>query len=112
MRTGDNWQFVIGGRYDHLKYRAEDYAAGVRRSPAPDELTFERVTPKAAIRYALTQDHALYVSISGGLEVPAFNEVDPPPSLSTNLVNPLLKPMTSTTVEIGGNIPWRHIGST
>ena len=44
---------------------------------------------------------AIYLTLSGGVENPAFNEVDPPPELSGVHLNPFLKPMSSQTWVLG-----------
>ena len=67
----------------------------------PEQLGLSHVTPKVSLLYAVGEHHSLYTTISGGIEAPAFNEVDPPPTLPNVALNPLLKPMTSTTVEVG-----------
>ena len=92
---------TLGGRYDRQRYIAEDYAAGVKRKSPTEELTFEHVTPKVALLYRVSNTHSLYLNIGGGVEAPASNEVDPPPTLPNALLNPILKPMSSTTIEIG-----------
>ena len=46
--------------------------------------------------------HTLYAALGGGVEAPAFNEIDPPPPYDTLTgLNPFLEPMTSTTFEAG-----------
>ena len=48
--------------------------------------------------------HSLYANLGGGVEVPAGNETDPAGTYGQDtvyLLNPLLEPITSTTVEIG-----------
>lgn len=100
LRLSDNLIATIGGRFDKQRYIAEEYAAGVKRVNMPEEFMFDHLTPKVALLYRWTQAHSLYANIGGGLEAPAFNEVDPPPGVTTKL-NPFLAPMISTTYELG-----------
>jgi iron complex outermembrane recepter protein len=97
----DPLSLTLGIRYDKQRYIAEEFAAGTKRFDSPDRLSLNHFTPKAALLYHISENHSLYVNVGGGLEAPAFNEVDPPPSIPNVKLNPLLAPMTSTTVEIG-----------
>ena len=92
---------VAGARYDHQRYTSEMLPAGKRLSRPRETLTFRHLSPRVAFNYRLDKFHSVYVNAGGGLEVPAFNEVDPPPSLPGVELNPFLKPMTSTTIETG-----------
>jgi iron complex outermembrane receptor protein len=97
----DPLNLTLGIRYDKQRYISEEFAAGAKRLDSPDRLSLNHFTPKAALLYRISDNHSLYVNIGGGLEAPAFNEVDPPPSIPNVKLNPLLAPMTSMTVEIG-----------
>ncbi|MBF8247202.1 MAG: Outer membrane receptor protein [Bacteroidetes bacterium] len=101
LALSDDFYFTLGGRFDKQKYIAEEFAAAVNRTNVPEELSFDHLTPKLSALYKLSESHSLYASIGGGLEAPAFNEVDPPPTLPNIKLNVLLAPMTSTTYEIG-----------
>ena len=92
---------VAGGRFDRQVYVSQDFPAGRRMVPREARLVFEHFTPTVAALYRISANHSAYLRIGGGLETPAFNEVDPPPSIPDARLNPLLKPMTSTTVEVG-----------
>jgi iron complex outermembrane receptor protein len=61
-------------------------------------MNFEKLTPKAGITYRLNKNVSLYGNLGGGVEVPAGNETD---DLTFNLINPLLKPISSVTYEAG-----------
>jgi iron complex outermembrane receptor protein len=100
-RLLDNLSATIGGRYDRQSYLSEIFAAGAKQKSTYDQLTLDHFTPKVALLYRLTSNHSVYLSIGGGVEAPAFNEVDPPPTLVGVQVNPFLKPMSSTTIELG-----------
>jgi hypothetical protein len=45
--------------------------------------------------------NTVYAAVGGGVEAPAFNEINPSPIDSTTSINPLLEPMTSTRYEVG-----------
>jgi len=100
-RLLDNLSAIIGVRYDRQSYLSEIFAAGAKQKSTYDQLTLDHFTPKVALLYRLTSNHSVYLSIGGGVEAPAFNEVDPPPTLVGAQLNPFLKPMSSTTIELG-----------
>lgn len=97
----DRLLLTLGARFDRQIYVSQDFAAGARSQGKRDELSLGHSTPKAALLYLFSSNHSFYVTLSGGVEAPAFNEVDPPPTLPNVSLNPLLKPMSSTTMEIG-----------
>lgn len=101
VRLSDRLTLTVGGRYDKQRYIAQDYAAGANRSAPHNDEIFENFTPKVAALYKLADRHALYANYSGGLEAPAGNEVDPPPTIPNTLINPVLAPMVSATYEVG-----------
>lgn len=93
--------FIVGGRYDDVTYYSEDYLApqfGLQ------EKSFTRFTPKAGITYRFSPVHSIYANLGGGVEVPAGNETDPAGTYGQDtvyLLNPLLEPINSTTIEVG-----------
>ena len=93
----ERWSARLAARYDNIWYVAED-----RMEPAlDDEMTFSRVTPKASLAYE-TDRFIVFAALGGGVESPAFNEVDPPAPYDTlTTLNPFLDPMRSTTYELG-----------
>lgn len=102
---------TIGGRFDGQDYRSELLPAGSRNFPSSAKLSLSHFTPRLALTYRLTEHQSLYFSLSGGVEAPAFNEVDPPKDISASIFNPFLKPMASTTYEIGTKgVDKIHIG--
>jgi iron complex outermembrane recepter protein len=93
---------LIGGaRWDQQSYLSEVYPAGSKESGSKDELLLSHVTPRFGLVYRYAPNHSFYVHVGGGLEAPAFNEVDPPPELPEADLNPFLKPMSSVTYEAG-----------
>ena len=90
-----------GGRYDFQVYTSEIYPTGVKVRTRRDVLTLRHFTPSFSVLFKLAKNSTVYFTLSGGVEAPAFNEVDPPPELKDVSLNPLLKPMTSQTYEIG-----------
>ncbi|HXG38588.1 MAG TPA: TonB-dependent receptor [Bacteroidota bacterium] len=97
----ESLRLVLGGRFNRQVYLSQDFASGARARETRDELVLGHFTPKAALLYRFSPNHSLYVNVSGGVEAPAFNEVDPPPHLTNVSLNPFLKPMASTTTEVG-----------
>ena len=93
----EQWSFRIAARYDNLWYISED-----RIDPALNATKhFTQVTPKGSIARFLGK-HTVFASVGGGIEAPAFNEIDPPPPYDTlTSFNPFLDPMRSTSYELG-----------
>jgi iron complex outermembrane receptor protein len=97
---GEQFSALVGARYDDITYNYTDHIMPTLN----DTKSFTRVTPKAGLTYRLSPSHSIYANLGGGVEVPAGNEVDPVPTFGTDTVtalNPLLEPITSTTVEVG-----------
>lgn len=104
---------IAGGRYDRIGYGYED-VLGKNQS---DQIQFRSFAPKIAAGYLLNENQTIYASYGGGMEAPAFNEVDPPDSATTvergglwdpnAAFNPFLEPATSSTVEAG----WKGVTS-
>lgn len=101
IKVGENLSILAGGRYDNVTYFSESFidpALGLQQK------SFERITPKAGITYMFSPTHSVYANLGGGVEVPAGNETDPAGTFGQDtvyLINPLLEPITSTTVEVG-----------
>lgn len=97
MLTWNRWSVQASARFDDLWYISEDNLDQALNSTK----RFTHVTPKASVSYRF-DDHTVYASLGGGVESPAFNEIDPPADLSIpTAFNPFLEPMISTTGEIG-----------
>ncbi len=93
----EHWSLQGGLRYDRLLYVSEDFLV----PPLSDRKTFERVTPKVSVSW-FNGAHMAFAALGGGVEAPAFNEIDPPPPFNTQTsFNPFLEPMYSTTYELG-----------
>jgi iron complex outermembrane receptor protein len=91
------WSAQLALRHDALRYISED-----RISPRLDASRhFRQWTPKATLSWR-GDATTVYGSLGGGVEAPAFNEIDPPAPFDTaTSLNPFLEPMTSTTCELG-----------
>ena len=101
LMIDDEISFILGGRYDKVTYYNEIYIDGAAPVFSGQNMSYERFTPKAGITWRMNEDMSLYANIGGGIEVPAGNETDPPASLSSFVINPLLKPIESTSLEVG-----------
>jgi iron complex outermembrane recepter protein len=97
LTLDDRWRFQAALRYDNLWYVSQDFI-----TPALDASKhFTRVTPKISLSL-LQDEHTVFAAIGGGVEAPAFNEIDPPPPYDTQTaLNPFLEAMHSTTYELG-----------
>ncbi len=109
LRWRERWAARLSARYDALGYVSEDFLA-----PSLDATrTFARWTPKGSVSYQ-AGDQSVYAALGGGVEAPAFNEVDPPPPFDTlTSLNPFLEASRSTTYELGARgrlLPLRAAG--
>jgi iron complex outermembrane receptor protein len=84
-------------RYDNLWYLSEDFI-----TPALDaQKRFTRLTPKLSVSL-FSGAHTVFAALGGGVEAPAFNEIDPPPPFDvTTSFNPFLEAMHSRAYELG-----------
>lgn len=101
MMFDDEISLILGGRYDKISYYNAIYIDGAQPVFTSEDKNFERFTPKVGLTWRIHEDMSLYANIGGGIEVPAGNETDPPASLSSFVINPLLKPIESTSLELG-----------
>lgn len=97
----DEFSLIVGGRYDKISYFNEIYIDGGQSVFTSQDMSYERFTPKVGITWRMNEDMSLYANVGGGIEVPAGNETDPPASLNSFVINPLLKPIESTSFEMG-----------
>lgn len=98
----DKISLLFGLRYDNITYYNElYYEDNVDYVDYGEDKSFTHVTPKIALSYRFSREHAAYVSYGGGVEVPAGNETDPEPGAVNHLVNVLLEPIVSSTIEAG-----------
>ena len=104
LMIDDEFSMILGGRYDKVTYFNEIYIDGAAPVFNGQDMSYERFTPKVGITWRVNEDMSLYTNFGGGIEVPAGNETDPPSSLSSFVINPLLKPIESTSMEIGCKI--------
>lgn len=103
----ERWSLRAAVRYDNLWYVAEDHV-----DPSLDASKhFTHFTPKGSLSFR-TGEHTIYAALGGGVESPAFNEIDPPPPYdAVTSLNPFLEPMRSTTVELGAKGALRTPGA-
>lgn len=100
LMLGGRWSVVAGARYDDIAYTNDDFL-DARGTYARH---FARVSPKLGVNFRRTATHAFYASLGGGVEAPAGNETDPASTFgqdSVYLINPLLDPIQSTSLELG-----------
>ena len=97
LRWRERWSARVAVRYDDMHYVSEDHI-----DPALDATKdFTHWTPKASLSHRF-DEHTVYASLGGGVEAPAFNEIDPPPPFNTSTsLNPFLEAMESTAYELG-----------
>lgn len=96
----DSWILAFGGRYDKVSYLSESYIGKMMH----EVKTFEHFSPKAGLTWRIDPLFSVYLGVGGGIEVPAGNETDPASTYGEDTLyvsNPLLEPVTSTTMEVG-----------
>lgn len=98
---------MIGGRYDLAVYKSNSLLDSM-----PEQTKdFTHFTPKVSIGYSYSDNGTVYALYGGGVENPAFNEINPPskadieanggtydPNARFNL---LLEPVISASYEVG-----------
>ncbi|CAN5442954.1 TonB-dependent receptor PqqU [soil metagenome] len=91
---------LLGLRYDDITYSAQNFI-----DPSIDQVKhFTQLTPKVGVTWRIEPTTSVYANMGGGIEVPAFNEIDPPAAGGQDTVysiNPLLNPIRTTTYELG-----------
>lgn len=109
VQIGERLTLTAGARYDLLSYASDDFITSALAATK----TFTALTPALGVSYRWSPSHSVYASFGGGVEGPAFNEIDPPPPFdSQTSLNPFLEPMTSRTFEVGARgFAERLIGS-
>ncbi|MEO8230809.1 MAG: TonB-dependent receptor [Ignavibacteriota bacterium] len=101
VRFGEELSILLGGRYDDVTYYSESF---IDPTLGLQSKSFTHFTPKAGLTYIFSPTHSVYANLGGGIEVPAGNETDPAGTYGQDtvyLINPLLEPITSTTIEVG-----------
>lgn len=105
LAVNDRLSLVLGARYDRVAYTYRSFLpAAPVKSQSKD---FDRVSPKLGASWMLGRSNSVYVNVGGGIEVPAGNETDQPPTgpIAGALLNPLLDAISSTTYEAGVKSP-------
>lgn len=104
LQYGDLSVF-LGGRLDAVSYFNANYLDGGSFKNLPtDKKVFEKFIPRFGLNYKFNDNHSVFASFGGGIEVPAGNETDPTPEFGNDtifIINPLLNPIISSTTEIG-----------
>jgi len=96
LTWNEQWSARAAVRYDNLYYISEDFI-----DPSLDaSKRFTKVTPKGSVSWR-NDRHTIYAALGGGVEAPAFNEIDPPPQFAGTSLNPLLEPVESRAYELG-----------
>lgn len=99
LSAGD-LEVVLGARWDAVSYDVKD----VLDPRLSDQRSFTRLSPKLGLLWRLSPVRSVYAGIGGGVEAPAGNETDPVGTFGHDTVhgiNPLLRPIRSTTYEVG-----------
>jgi iron complex outermembrane receptor protein len=100
LAIGEDITLLVGARYDDLAYFYRDNI-----DPSINaSRRFSRVTPRGGVSWRARPGMNVYASYGAGVEIPAGNETDPPPTGipgPTTALNPLLDPVRSATIEAG-----------
>jgi iron complex outermembrane receptor protein len=100
LSLGERLELVVGTRWDAVTYDVED----VLDPRLSDRRSFRRLSPKLGVVWRTSPEGSLYAAVGGGVEAPAGNETDPVSTFGQDTVhgiNPLLRPIRSTTWEAG-----------
>lgn len=100
LSLGERLDLTLGARWDDVTYDVVD----VLEPRLSDRRSFARLSPKLGVVWHLSPARSLYASVGGGVEAPAGNETDPVSTFGQDTVhgiNPLLRPIRSTTYEAG-----------
>jgi iron complex outermembrane receptor protein len=100
LSLGERLDLTLGARWDDVTYDVVD----VLEPRLSDRRSFARLSPKLGVVWHLSPTRSLYGSVGGGVEAPAGNETDPVSTFGQDTVhgiNPLLRPIRSTTYEAG-----------
>lgn len=100
LSFGGRLDLVLGARWDDVTYDVRD----VLQPRLSDRRSFRRLSPKLGMVWRLSPARSVYASVGGGVEAPAGNETDPVSTFGQDTVhgiNPLLRPIRSTTYEVG-----------
>ncbi|HEU4885606.1 MAG TPA: TonB-dependent receptor [Longimicrobium sp.] len=99
LSAGD-LEVVLGARWDAVDYDVKN----ALKPQLSDERSFTRLSPKLGLLWRLSPTRSVYGGIGGGVEAPAGNETDPVGTFGDDTIygiNPLLRPIRSTTYEVG-----------
>lgn len=100
LSISEKVDLTLGGRWDNITYYAQSFI----NPRLDDQKSFKKLSPKVGVLYRFTPSHTIYGNVGSGVEVPAGNETDPVGTFGTDTItalNPLLKPIRSTTFELG-----------
>jgi iron complex outermembrane receptor protein len=109
-RIGSQWTLTAGLRHDEIRYVYDNHAPADVDPSRNARKTLREMTPRGAVGYLFHPGHTAWAAVTSGLEAPAFNETDPPPSLEIPAgLNPILTPARSLTFE--GGLKGRVVGT-
>jgi iron complex outermembrane receptor protein len=100
LSAGERLEVVLGARWDAVSYDVTN----VLEPRLSDRRAFTRLSPKLGVLWRLSPVRSVYAGIGGGVEAPAGNETDPVGTFGADTIygiNPLLRPIRSTTYEVG-----------
>ena len=100
IALNDQLTLVVGARYDDLDYFYRDNIDPTRNASRG----FTRLSPRGGLSWRTRDGTSLYASYGSGVEIPAGNETDAPPTGIPDPsigLNPLLDPILSNTIEVG-----------
>lgn len=101
LSFGEKFSAVLSARFDKITYYNETLFDNGKPLNLVAEKTYQNTTPKLGLIYRLADNMSVYANLGGGDRSSAGNETDPPSSLASFVINPLLEPIRSTTYELG-----------
>ena len=94
--------FLLGARYDHIRFEAEDRLVGTGNPDDSGERTMSAVSPSIGVTIGATPTLNLYSNFSTSFETPTTSELANQESGAGGL-NPTLDPQRTRSVEVGLN---------
>lgn len=94
--------FLLGARYDHIRFEAEDRLIGTGNPDDSGERTMSAVSPSVGVTIGATPTLNLYSNFSTSFETPTTSELANQESGAGGL-NPTLDPQRTRSVEVGVN---------
>jgi len=103
----DKWEVTVGGRYDNVRFSADDWLITADNPDDSGSRTMEEFSPMVGLRYSPYPWLNLYGNVATAFETPTTVELVNRPTRAGGF-NPNLNPMESTQYEVGVKGFWER----